>query len=121
MRSSTATARSCAAGDVPELGAVVEVEGDDGAGGFGGLHALDDDFGGGRRERGEDAAAVEPAHAAGEDALPVEVAGLELGAGFVAAVVEHDRGAHALAAVAIDGRHVGAVDAVVLEVLVEGL
>ena len=84
-------------------------------------HAFDDDLGGGRRERGEDAAAVEPADAAGEDGLPVEVARLELGAGLVAAVVEDHGRAHALAAVAIDGGHVGAVDAVVLEVLVEGL
>ncbi len=63
---------------------------------------------------------MEPADAAGEDGLPVEVARLEQGAGFVAAVVEDDGGAHALAAVAIDGGHVGAVDAVVLEALVEG-
>ena len=72
-------------------------------------------------QRGEDAAAVEPAHAAGEDVLPVEIARLELRAGFVAAVVEHHRRAHALAAVAVDRGHVRAVDAVVLEVLVEGL
>ena len=45
----------------------------------------------GGRERGKDSAAVDPAHAAGKDGLPVEVAGLELGGGFVGAVVEDDR------------------------------
>ena len=67
MRSEHLHGALVAAGDVPELGAVVEVEGDHRAGGFGRLHAFDNDFGGGRRERGENAAAVEPAHAAGED------------------------------------------------------
>ena len=33
--------------DLPEFGAVVEVEGSDSAGGFGGLHGFDDEFGGG--------------------------------------------------------------------------
>ena len=84
-------------------------------------HAFDDDLGRGRRQGGEDAAAVEPADAAGKDGLPVEIARLEQGAGLVAAVVEDHGRAHALAAVAIDGGHVGAVHAVVLEVLVEGL
>ena len=51
----------------PELGAVVQVEGGDGAGLAGGLHAFDDEFGGGGGERGEDAAGVEPADASGED------------------------------------------------------
>ena len=46
-----------AARDVPELGAVVQVERGDRARGLGGLHAFDDHFGGGRRERREDAAA----------------------------------------------------------------
>ena len=108
------------AGDVPELGAVIQVEGGDGTGGLGGLHGFDDDFRRRGRQRGEDAAAVEPPDAAGEDFLPVEVAGLELRRRFVAAVVEHDRRADALAAVAIDSSHVRAVDAVVLEVFVEG-
>ncbi len=64
---------------------------------------------------------MEPAHAVGKDGLPVEVARLELGAGFVAAVVEDNGRAHALAAVAINGGHVWAVDAVVFEVLIERL
>ena len=42
-------------------------------------------------------------------------------AGFVAAVIKDHGRAHALAAVAIDGGHVGAVDAVMFEVFVERL
>ena len=64
---------------------------------------------------------MEPADATGENGLPIKVARLEQGAGFVAAVVEHHGRAHALAAVAIDSGHVGAVNAIMLEVLVEGL
>ena len=70
-------------------------------------------------ERGEDAAAVEPANPGAEDLLPVEVAGLELRRGLVAAVVEDGRPAHAEAAIAVDGRHVRPAHAVVLEHLVE--
>ena len=62
---------------------------------------------------------MEPAHAAGEDARPVEVAGLEQRAGLVGAVVEDDGRAHAVAAIAVDGGDVGAAHAVVLEPLVE--
>ena len=51
--------------------------------------------------------------------VPVEVARLELRRGFVAAVVEDDRPAHAEAAIAVDGRHVRPAHAVVLEHLVE--
>ena len=43
-----------------------------------------------------------------EDLVPVEVAGLQQRAGFIAAVVENDRSANALAAIAIHGRHVRA-------------
>ena len=68
---------------------------------------------------GEDAAGMEPAHAAGEDPGPVEVAGLEQGAGLVRAVVEDDRRAHAVAAVAVDRGDIGPADAVVLEPFVE--
>ena len=110
-----------AAPDVPQLGAVVQIERSDRAGRLGGLHPFDDHLAGGFRQRGKDAAAVEPAHAAGEDRLPVEIARLELRGGFIRAVVEHHRGAHALAAVAVDGGHVGTVDAVVLESLVKWL
>ena len=71
-------ARALAAGDVPELVAIVQVERDDRAGRFGRLHPFDNQLGRGLRERREDAAAVEPAHAAREDRLPVEVARLQL-------------------------------------------
>ena len=97
-----------AAPEAPELGPVVEVEGDHRAGRLGRLHALDDGLARGRGERGEDAAAVEPAHAAREDRLPVEVAGLELRRRLVGAVVEHHGRAHALAPVAEDRGHVRA-------------
>ena len=56
-----------------------------------------------------------------EDRFPIEVARLEQRAGFVGAVVEHHGRAHAVAAVAVDGGHVGAGHAVVLEALVERL
>ena len=46
--------------------------------------------------------------------------GLSRAAASLRAVVEDDGGAHAVAAVAVDGGHVRAADAVVLEVLVEG-
>ena len=80
---------------------------------------LDDELGGRLRQRREDAAAVEPAHAAAEDRVPVEVARLEQRRGLVGAVVEDDRRADAVAAVAVDRRHVRPAGAVVLEVLVE--
>ena len=104
----------------PELGAVVQVEGGDGPGRLGRLHPLDDQFRRGLGEGGEDAAGVEPPHAAGEDRLPVEVAGLEQRPGLVGAVVEDDRRADAGAAVAVHGGHVRPADAVVRERLVEG-
>ena len=52
-------------------------------------------------------------------ARPVEVARLELRRRLVGAVVEDDRAAHAVAAVAVDGGHVRPGDAVVREPLVE--
>ena len=67
---------------------------------------------------------MEPAHAAsacGEDRAPVEVAGLELRRCLVRPIVEHYGRAHTLAAIAVDRGHIGAVDAVVLEELVEWL
>ena len=54
----------------PELGPVVQVERGDGAGGLGGLHPFDDQRRGRLGERREDAAGMEPAHAAAEDAPP---------------------------------------------------
>ena len=50
-----------AAAALPERGAVVAVEADDGAVALGGFHGLADDGGGGFAERGHDAAGVEPA------------------------------------------------------------
>src|ERR1039458_6234701 len=85
-----------AAGDAPEFLAVIEVKGHHGAGGFSGLHGFDDDLGGGFREGGEDAAGVEPADAAGEDLLPIEIAGFEAGGGFVGKIVEDHGGGHAV-------------------------
>ena len=121
MRAITDERAFVAAPDVPELGAVVQIERSHRAGGLGGLHALDDQLTGGGRQCREDAAAVEPAHARAEDGRPIEVARLEHGAGFVGPVVEDHRTAHAVAAIAVDGGHVGAVDAVMLEALVERL
>ena len=105
--------------DVPELLAEVQIERRDRARRLRRLHAFDDQFARGFGQRGEDAAAVEPAHACAEDFLPVEIARLEQAAGFVAAVVEHHRRAHAVAAVAVDRGHVRAAHAVVLEPFVE--
>ena len=64
---------------------------------------------GGGGKRGEDAAAMEPAHAARENLAPVKIARLQTARSFIAAVIENHRGAHALAAVAKDSGHVGAV------------
>ena len=63
------------------------------------LDSLDDQGRGGVAERGENAAGVEPARAQfAENAVPVEVAGLELAGGGMAAVGNADRAAHAEAA-----------------------
>jgi len=64
-----------AAGDVPELRAVVEVETKLRHPPPWRLHRFDDHFRRGLRERREDAAAMKPAHAAREDRLPIEIAG----------------------------------------------
>src|SRR5438874_2840162 len=111
----------CPALRLPQLLAVVEVERGDDAGLARGLHGLDDKLGSSGGERREDAAGVKPAHALGENALPIEVAGLELRGGLVAAVVEDDGSAGAEALVAIDSGHVGAAYAVVLEHLIHRL
>src|SRR5262245_15756414 len=62
---------------------------------------------------------MEPAAAAAHDRFPVEVAGLELGSGFVGAIIKDDGSADAMTLVAIDRRHVWSGDAVVLEALVK--
>ena len=65
-----------------------------------GIHGFGGHFRGGRGERREDAAGVEPARAvfAAKDRSPVEIAGLYLADGGVAAIGTSDRGAHAEAA-----------------------
>ena len=103
----------------PQFLAVVQIERDHGAFRFGRLHRLDDQLGGRFRQRREDPAAVEPAHARAEDAVPVEVPRLQLGRRLVGAVVEDDRSADAETAIAVDRRHVRPADAVVRERLVD--
>ena len=89
-----------AADGLPERVAVVQVVGDGRAVAAGGVHGFRGDFGGGGGERGEDAAGVEPARAVlgAEDRFPVEIAGLDLADGGVAAVGAAGGGAHAEAA-----------------------
>ncbi len=110
-----------AADGLPERGTVVEIVGDDGAVFVGGLDGLDREGGGGFGERGVDAAGVEPAHAEfAEDVIPVDVAGLELRGGGVAAVGIADRAADAEAALGeIQAVADVAADAVVLAPLDE--
>jgi len=110
-----------AAGDTPQFLTEVEIEGDDGSLGTGGFHTLDDEFGGGFREGREDTAAMEPAHAAGENPAPIEIAGFQLRRRLVAAVIKDDRRADAEPAVAVNGGEIRAVDAIMLEPLVERL
>ena len=110
-----------AAPDVPEFLAEVQVEGRHRPGSLGGFHGFNDQFARGLGERGEDAAAVEPADTRAEDLLPVEVAGFEHGPRLVAAVVKHHRSAHPMALVAINRGMVRTTHAIVLEFLVERL
>ncbi len=72
-------------------------------------------------KRGENAAAVEPAHAPSENGLPIEIAGLQHRARFICAIVKYHRRPNAEPAVAVDRRHVRTSDAVVFETLVERL
>src|SRR5579871_4288049 len=111
---------ACIARGFPELLAEIQIEGDHGAGGLGSLHGLDDQLAGGRRERCEDAPAVEPSHAARKDRFPIEIPGLEQRPCFVRAIVENHRRAYPKASIAVDGGHVGPGGPVVLEGLIEG-
>jgi len=88
---------------------------------LGGLDCVDDELGGCLGEGGEDAAGVEPTHTElAEDVIPVEVAGLELGGGGVAAVGDADGAAHAEAALGeVEAVADGAADAVVVAPLDE--
>ena len=81
----------------------------------GGLHGFDRDIGSGRGECAEDSAGVQPAGAElAEDFVPIDVAGLELGDGGVAAIGGAHCGAHAEAAFGeIEAVAGGAADAVV--------
>ncbi len=105
---------------LPQLAAVVQIEGSNGAVLLGGLHGLDDELGGRRRQCGVDASGVEPAHAFAEDRFPVEVARFEHGAGFIGPVVEDNRRPDAVAEIAVDGGDVRSTGAIVLEPFVEG-
>ena len=81
------------------LRAVVQVVGNDDAVLAGFLDGFDDQERGGVAEGGEDAAGVQPARAEfAEDVVPVEIAGLELAGGGMAAVGNADRAANAEAA-----------------------
>ena len=78
----------------PELGAEVEIVGDDRAGFVGGFDGFGDDLARAFGEGGEDAAGVEPADAVFvEEFFQFDVAGLHAGGGGVAAVVERDAAA----------------------------
>ncbi len=108
-----------AAPDVPELGAIVQIEGGDRARRLGRLHAFGNELASGFRQRRENSAAVKPADSRSEDGLPIEVAGLKHRPRLVRTIVENHGSAHAEAAIAVNGRHVGAVHAIVLEMFVE--
>src|SRR2546423_368471 len=62
---------------------------------------------------------MEPTNARTKDRLPIEIARLELRCGFVASVVENDRGTNPMALIAVNGRHVRTGDAIVGETFVE--
>ena len=104
----------------PKLGPVVQVERADGSGFFRSRDSLENQLAGGVRKRRKNSARVKPLHALSKDLCPIEVAGLQQGAGLVGAVVEDNRWAHTVAAVAVNGRDVGPTDAIVFEALEEG-
>ena len=62
---------------------------------------------------------MKPANAAGKNFFPVKIARLQLGRRFVAAIIKHHRSPDALAAVAVNGGHIGPVDTVVFEIFVK--
>src|SRR6185295_5600941 len=81
---------------LPEGSAVIEVVGDDGAVLARHLDGLDDGFGGIGRERREDAAGVEPAHAFfAKQLLPVHLAGPDLRRGRMTPIAAAERRADA--------------------------
>ena len=64
---------------------------------------------------------MEPANPTGHDRFPVEIANLQPGCGFVAAVVEHDRCPDTQSAIAVNSRHIGTGHAIVFELFVKRL
>src|SRR6185312_13387902 len=97
----------------------VQIERGNGALGLGRFHPFDDHFGGSLGQRRENAAAVKPAHTVFEDRVPVKITGLELRSGLVAAIVKDDRGAHAVASIAVNSRDVRTIHTVMRESLEE--
>ncbi len=106
----TLTAAAC----FPEGGAIVAVEADEGAVAFGGEDGFADDLGCVFAERSHDAARVKPADTVGgEDGVPVDLTGLELCDGGVAAVHHAEAGADAEASLEeVDAIAGGSTDAV---------
>ena len=87
------------------------------------IHGFGGDVGSRCRERGEDAAGVKPARAVlvAEDRLPIEVAGLDLADGGVAAIGAAGGGAHAESALGeVEAVAHGAADAVVRNPVEQG-
>ena len=101
----------------PQRRTVVAVEADEDAVLPGSLHGLADDGRGAGRERRHDASGVEPADAlGGKEGVPVDLAGMELGDGGVAAIHHAHGSADAGAALEeVDAVAGGAADAVVGE------
>ena len=110
-----------AAPDIPELGAIVQIEGSDGARRLGRLHGLGDELAGGFRQCGKDSTTVKPPDPRAKDGGPIKIPGFEHGPGFVRPIIENHRRPHAEAAIAVYGGHIGAVHAIVLKMLVERL
>ena len=110
-----------AAGNIPELRTIIQVERSHCARSLRGFHRFDDGLRRGFRQCRKDSAAVKPAHALFENFLPLKITRLQLRRRFVATIVKHHRRAHALPAVAVNGGHVGPVHAVVFEMFVKRL
>ena len=88
-----------AADGFPERRAIVQIVADDDAVLLRRLHRFDGECGGGFRQRGKNAAGVQPARANfAENMIPIEIARLELRRGGIAAVRHADRAADAEAA-----------------------
>src|SRR5579872_7349528 len=64
---------------------------------------------------------MKPAHAAGENLIPIDVARLQPRGRFIRAIVEHHRRTHADAAIAVDGGDIRPGHSIVRKALVERL